>query len=152
MDWLIHLPAAAVTDPSDDRSLLATAYEWAWRIIIVSLEMVLPGLAGYWVDHATLDCLFVFGDRADGRKRCRDSALNSDGSARDSDQVINFDRWPRLKSNVAIVPQPFNIRGLKVARARFIAYIRGADQPWRETLLASNSHTVQFGSGLAVVH
>jgi hypothetical protein len=30
---------------------VAKAYQWATRIMIVSLEMVLPGLAGYWVDR-----------------------------------------------------------------------------------------------------
>jgi F0F1-type ATP synthase assembly protein I len=40
--------------------VLATAYEWATRIIVVSLEMVLPGLAGYWVDtHLNTVCLFL---------------------------------------------------------------------------------------------
>jgi F0F1-type ATP synthase assembly protein I len=52
--------AASVTIPSDDRSVLATAYGWAWRIIVVSLEMVLPGLAGYWVDtRLGTVCLFL---------------------------------------------------------------------------------------------
>ncbi len=46
--------------PSDDRSVLATAYEWSSRIIIVSLVMVLPGLAGYWIDkQAGTVCLFL---------------------------------------------------------------------------------------------
>ncbi|MEX2309373.1 MAG: AtpZ/AtpI family protein [Pirellulales bacterium] len=40
-----------VTIPSDDRSPAAIAYQWATRIMVVSLEMVLPGLAGYWVDR-----------------------------------------------------------------------------------------------------
>jgi Putative F0F1-ATPase subunit Ca2+/Mg2+ transporter len=39
-----------VTTPSDDRSQTAKAYQWASRIMVVSLEMVLPGLAGNWVD------------------------------------------------------------------------------------------------------
>jgi hypothetical protein len=39
-----------VTIPPDDRSQLAKAYQWATRIMIVSLEMVLPGIAGYWLD------------------------------------------------------------------------------------------------------
>lgn len=34
----------------DDRSAVARAYQWASRIMVVSLEMVLPGLAGYWID------------------------------------------------------------------------------------------------------
>ena len=32
------------------RSPIATAYQWATRIIVVALEMVLPGMAGLWVD------------------------------------------------------------------------------------------------------
>jgi F0F1-type ATP synthase assembly protein I len=40
-----------VTIPSDDRSSLAKAYQWASRIMVVSLEMVLPGLLGYWFDN-----------------------------------------------------------------------------------------------------
>jgi hypothetical protein len=39
-----------VTNPSDDRSQIAKAYQWATRIMIVSLEMVLPGIVGYWID------------------------------------------------------------------------------------------------------
>ncbi|HEX5472208.1 MAG TPA: AtpZ/AtpI family protein [Lacipirellulaceae bacterium] len=39
-----------VTTPSDDLSPVAKAYVWAYRIIVVALEMVLPGLAGYWLD------------------------------------------------------------------------------------------------------
>ena len=35
---------------SDERSAMARAYQWASRIMVVSLEMVLPGLAGYWLD------------------------------------------------------------------------------------------------------
>jgi hypothetical protein len=44
------LRAAPVTIPPDDRSQLAQAYQWAGRIIVVALTMVLPGLAGHWVD------------------------------------------------------------------------------------------------------
>jgi hypothetical protein len=40
-----------VTSPSDDRSPAAKAYQWATRIMVVSLEMVLPGLAGLWLDR-----------------------------------------------------------------------------------------------------
>jgi hypothetical protein len=29
---------------------MAIAYTWAWRVIAVSLEMVVPGLVGYWID------------------------------------------------------------------------------------------------------
>lgn len=37
-------------DSEDSRSALAIAYAWAWRVIVISLEMVIPGLVGYWVD------------------------------------------------------------------------------------------------------
>jgi F0F1-type ATP synthase assembly protein I len=49
-----------VTNPSDDRSALAIAYEWAARIIVISLEMVLPGVIGYGIDYwlGTV-CLFL---------------------------------------------------------------------------------------------
>ena len=40
-----------VTTPSDDRTQTAKAYQWATRIMVVALEMVLPGLAGSWVDR-----------------------------------------------------------------------------------------------------
>ncbi len=40
-----------MTTPSDDLSPVAKAYVWAYRIIVVALEMVLPGLAGYWLDQ-----------------------------------------------------------------------------------------------------
>jgi F0F1-type ATP synthase assembly protein I len=39
-----------VTEPTDDRSPLAKAYQWSARIMVVALEMVLPGLAGLWLD------------------------------------------------------------------------------------------------------
>jgi hypothetical protein len=39
-----------VTTPPDDRSPAAIAYAWASRIIVIALTMVLPGLAGHWVD------------------------------------------------------------------------------------------------------
>lgn len=34
----------------DGRSATAKAAEWASRIMTISLGMVLPGLAGYWID------------------------------------------------------------------------------------------------------
>jgi fatty acid desaturase len=43
--------AALVTTSPDDRSPAAKAYHWATRIMIVSLEMVLPGLAGHLIDR-----------------------------------------------------------------------------------------------------
>jgi hypothetical protein len=39
-----------VTSPPDDRSPVAVAASWASRLITVSLEMVLPGVGGLWVD------------------------------------------------------------------------------------------------------
>ena len=36
--------------PPDGRSPVALAAQWSSRIMTVSLEMVLPGLAGYWID------------------------------------------------------------------------------------------------------
>jgi F0F1-type ATP synthase assembly protein I len=35
----------------DDLSRLAQAYQWASRIMVLSLEMVLPGLVGFWIDR-----------------------------------------------------------------------------------------------------
>jgi ATP synthase protein I len=40
-----------VTHPPEDRSPLALAMEWTSRLTTISLEMVLPGLLGYWVDQ-----------------------------------------------------------------------------------------------------
>ena len=40
-----------VTSSTDDRSPSAKAYQWSTRIMVVALEMVLPGLAGYWLDQ-----------------------------------------------------------------------------------------------------
>lgn len=41
----------AVSEPPDDRSPLALAMEWTSRVTTISLEMVLPGAAGYWADQ-----------------------------------------------------------------------------------------------------
>jgi hypothetical protein len=40
-----------VTVSSDDRPPWAKAYQWSSRILVVSLEMVLPGVAGLWIDR-----------------------------------------------------------------------------------------------------
>ncbi|HVT28619.1 MAG TPA: AtpZ/AtpI family protein [Lacipirellulaceae bacterium] len=48
-----------MTTPSDDLSPVAKAYVWAYRIIVVALEMVLPGMAGYWLDEQ-LGTLILF--------------------------------------------------------------------------------------------
>jgi F0F1-type ATP synthase assembly protein I len=37
-------------DAADGHSATAKAAEWASRIMTISLEMVLPGVAGYWLD------------------------------------------------------------------------------------------------------
>ena len=42
-----------VTDSPDDRSPMAKAMDWASRIIAISLEMVLPGVGGHWLDGKT---------------------------------------------------------------------------------------------------
>lgn len=35
----------------DDRSAMAVAFEWSATIMTISLEMVVPGLLGYWLDQ-----------------------------------------------------------------------------------------------------
>lgn len=37
--------------PPEERSPVAVASQWASRVMTVSLEMVLPGMFGYWVDQ-----------------------------------------------------------------------------------------------------
>ena len=37
-------------DAADGRSATAKAADWATRVMTISLEMVLPGLLGYWLD------------------------------------------------------------------------------------------------------
>ncbi len=39
-----------MSTPPDDRSPTAVASLWASRVISVSVEMVLPGLIGLWLD------------------------------------------------------------------------------------------------------
>jgi F0F1-type ATP synthase assembly protein I len=43
--------AYQLTTTPDDLSRLAQAYQWASRIMVLSLEMVLPGLVGFWIDR-----------------------------------------------------------------------------------------------------
>jgi F0F1-type ATP synthase assembly protein I len=45
-------PSAGPDDAeaADGRSAMAKATEWVSRIMTISLGMVLPGLAGYWLD------------------------------------------------------------------------------------------------------
>ena len=45
--------------PTDDRSIIAKGLQWSYRIMTVSLEMVLPGLAGLWLD-GKLGTVLVF--------------------------------------------------------------------------------------------
>ena len=40
-----------VNDSSDDRSPMAVAMAWTSHVTAISMEMVLPGLAGIWVDR-----------------------------------------------------------------------------------------------------
>jgi F0F1-type ATP synthase assembly protein I len=40
-----------VETPPEERSPVAVASQWASRVMTVSLEMVLPGMFGYWVDQ-----------------------------------------------------------------------------------------------------
>jgi hypothetical protein len=53
------LRAVPVTTPSDDRSPIAVAYQWATRIMVVAMEMVLPALVGHWID-ARLGTVVLF--------------------------------------------------------------------------------------------
>ena len=39
-----------MTTPSENRPPMALALEWVSKITVVALEMVLPGLAGHWLD------------------------------------------------------------------------------------------------------
>jgi len=45
-----HPSSPCQPNSPDDRSPAARAAQWSSRIMMVSLEMVLPGLAGYWLD------------------------------------------------------------------------------------------------------
>lgn len=38
-------------NPADDRSAQAIAFERAAQVMTISLEMVVPGLLGYWLDQ-----------------------------------------------------------------------------------------------------
>lgn len=49
----------AMPKPSLDRSPMAVALEWSSTIISISVAMVVPGLAGYWLD-GKLGTGFVF--------------------------------------------------------------------------------------------
>lgn len=40
-----------MAEPQDDRSAMAVAFEWSATITTIALEMVVPGLVGYWLDQ-----------------------------------------------------------------------------------------------------
>ncbi len=40
-----------VIPPQKDRLLLVAALQWASRLTTIALEMVLPGLGGFWLDQ-----------------------------------------------------------------------------------------------------
>ena len=48
-----------MADPPDDRSPFAQAAEWSSRATTISLEMVVPGLIGLWIDRQ-LGTVMVF--------------------------------------------------------------------------------------------
>ncbi len=48
-----------MSHPPDNRAPWAAAWGWASLVISISLEMVLPGLLGYWVDRQ-LGTVMVF--------------------------------------------------------------------------------------------
>jgi len=37
--------------PKDERSIISVAYAWATTIIVISGEMVVPGVLGVWIGH-----------------------------------------------------------------------------------------------------
>jgi hypothetical protein len=37
--------------PQDERSIISIAYAWATTIIVISAEMVVPGVLGVWIGH-----------------------------------------------------------------------------------------------------
>jgi hypothetical protein len=37
--------------PKDERSIISVAYAWATTIIVISAEMVVPGVLGVWIGH-----------------------------------------------------------------------------------------------------
>lgn len=40
-----------MTKPGNDRASQAIAYQWASRVMTISLGMVVPVLLGYWLDR-----------------------------------------------------------------------------------------------------
>jgi len=52
---------SAEPEPEDDRDAIAIAMGWATALMTISVEMVLPGLLGYWLDKRLgFKALFVF--------------------------------------------------------------------------------------------
>jgi membrane protein implicated in regulation of membrane protease activity len=37
--------------PKDQQSIISFAYAWATTIIVISAEMVVPGVLGVWIGH-----------------------------------------------------------------------------------------------------
>ena len=62
--WPDHrcLPPS-MTPETDDRAGFAIASHWVSRIMTISLEMVLPGMVGLWLDRrtGTLPLLTIIG-------------------------------------------------------------------------------------------
>lgn len=52
-----------MTEQRDNRSPIALAYQWSARITSISLELVVPMLAGYWLDQrwGTLPLFLIVG-------------------------------------------------------------------------------------------
>ena len=47
-------------DAGEDRSTLAVALQWAYRVTAICFEMVVPGVIGLWCDNL-LGTRFLFG-------------------------------------------------------------------------------------------
>jgi ATP synthase protein I len=48
-----------VKNTPDDRSIFAVALGWSSRITTISVQMLLPGMLGYWLDQR-LKTRFIF--------------------------------------------------------------------------------------------
>jgi F0F1-type ATP synthase assembly protein I len=46
--------------PADDRSAIAMAWGWSSRILVIAVEMVAPGLLGYYFLDRWLGTKFLF--------------------------------------------------------------------------------------------
>lgn len=56
-------PSPTVSHDDDQRSLIAKAWGWGYQAMSISLEMVVPGLLGLWVDRVigTLPLFLILG-------------------------------------------------------------------------------------------